>query len=308
MASFLFEAHDHYNFLDATVAQGLANLGHEVYGFDDNAENYLTPHEGQPYDAVIQCLHNGHLKKRPDTPFILLWGADSGQGAVAVPPPPVNEIEADAYFIRDYRGGFGRNVFAINFGIEDRYYCAHNGNPPKPLADRSIDVIFCGQFNNAPGRKHLMDAVKAEFGGRHNLLIEDRPFTDTEDYWSQWMGAHVIHSPKYFEVLADSKIILSPMGAGPDCGRHWEALASGGVALIQRMPTVMVDPTIQDWRLCGIFQTMDNIVGYVAAILSEPVIFQATADQGFETGQQHHSTAARAAYMLRCLSSLGINP
>ena len=304
----LIESPPRYDFLVATAAQGLSALGHKVYGFDGNENNYLTPHEGQEIDVIIQCLENGRLKRRPDIPFIVLWGADSGQGTKAVPPPPVHTIQADAWFIRDYRGDLGPNVFPINFGIEKRYYSGNEHIAPKPLADRSIDVFFCGQFDNAPGRRELISVMRAELGGRFNLMIEDRPFKDTDDYWSKWMGAHVIHSPRYFEALADSKIVLSPMGAGPDCGRHWEALASGGIAFLPRVPNLTVPMWPLSWIHCVMSGNPHDAAMFAGQILENPGRFQAIASSGYQLGMSFHQSIHRAHYMMGCLKKIGLIP
>ena len=61
---------------------------------------------------------------------------------------------------------------------------------------------------------------------------------------------------KYIDRMLDSKFVLSPPGAGPQCYRTWEILALGAVPIIERnpfdkdlydgLPILEIDPT--EWE------------------------------------------------------------
>lgn len=39
--------------------------------------------------------------------------------------------------------------------------------------------------------------------------------------------------PEYYEIIANSKFVVSPPGNGMDCHRTWEALALGAIPVVQ---------------------------------------------------------------------------
>jgi hypothetical protein len=303
---FLLEGHRHYDFMEATVVQGLQHCNHIVYGHKGNAANYLTPHEGQDYGAVIQCLGNGELKKDEITPFIFLFGGDTGQAREGGYVVGSDRQDADIYFVRDLRGGVNPRVLPINFGIEDRYFCATPKKGHKPLVHRKTDICFFGRFDNAPGRRNLLHGIADEFGKNYAVRFLEQPFTEQEGFWSKWVQGHCTHVPKYYRALANSKIILSPMGAGPDCARHWEAMASGGIPLIQFMPTVPTPPRLRHGIDSMIFKDEREAITIIRKILDKPEEFQNIADHSFFTACRHHTTKARAEYMLNECKRLGV--
>jgi hypothetical protein len=190
----------------------------------------------------------------------------------------------------------------MNFGIEDRYYCATEKRR-KPLIRRSIDVSFLGNIDTAPRKKYAA-MVQADFGNRR-LEIGGHKFAVADDYWSQWTATYRPHDPRYYQCLADSTINLSFMGYGPDCARHWEVMASGGVPVIERMPTVQVPPTLNEDN-CVFFSNERELRGILSDILSYPLKYQAIADSAWASGRKYHSTKARARYLLKVLSDQGI--
>lgn len=303
--TFLLEGNPWYNYLEATVAQGLQALGHTVYGAFGSWQNYCVPHEGEPFDVFLQCIDNQKTQVPVDVPTVYIWGDDSGSDAVPTNYPDLDSIQAHAIFVRDYRGGGGPRVRPMNFGVEDRYFCAHNGQP-KPLSERPIDVIFAGRWDNCPGRRELLKSIQQAFPD-NNLLFESHVFTDRDGYWSQWVTGHCVHSASYYDALADSKIILSPMGAGPDCARHWEAMASGGIPLIQGMPTIQVPPALEAGTDCMVFNTADEAIDIIRDILADTSgKYQTVADRAYLHARSRHSTVARARYIMETLNELCI--
>lgn len=302
---FLLEGNPYYNFMEATVAQGLQALGHIVYGAFGSWQNYCVPHNGEPFDVFLQCVDDPQTLVLADIPIVYIWGDDSGQGSTPTNYPNLANVKASAIFVRDYRGGGSERVRPMNFGAEDRYFCAHDGNPTL-LADRTIDVVFLGRWDNCEGRRDLLKTIQQSLPD-HNLLFDSHIFTDRDGYWSQWVSGHCVHSVEYYKALADAKIILSPMGAGPDCARHWEAMASGGVPLIQGMPTIQVPPALEAGTDCLTFNTADEAIEAISLILADDTgMGQVLADAAYRHAIERHSTAARARYIMMTLNELGV--
>jgi hypothetical protein len=285
-------SHDHYNYLDATVIQGLQNLGHNVRDVFGYRTNYLEPKGSRPafneFDLVIDFVRGIEQTGAPKgAKRVFVWGED-------------NHVGLNNVFVRDYDHVFVRDHLStepglpMNFGIESRYYCATNMGI-KPFKDRSIDVCFLGQLGYG-NRAEYVERLKKDF--KHlNLVLGPRQFNTPDEYWSQWTKPWCAHDPEYFQTLADSKICLSFLGAGPDTGRFWECLASGAAVVAESLGAVdMVRPTPggvkwfwgYDQLRTAITETLDNL-------------YKPQIDQQFhwQWNRDNHSTTARAQYLLR---------
>jgi hypothetical protein len=98
-------------------------------------------------------------------------------------------------------------------------------------------------------------------------------------------------------MLANSKICLSLRGAGPDCARHWEAIASGGIPVIEMDGIVdIVRPTPSGVRW---FSGYEQLQSAIHNILARIDTFQTIHDADWSWNREHHSTMARARYLLR---------
>lgn len=304
--SFIFDGQNYFDYLACTVNQGLKNLGHKVYSFTGHEENYCEPWVGQEFDFILQAWGEGNNFPDEKVPLIYLFGGDTGTDRTASHTPNINAINADVYFIRDLRDHSNAKCFPINFGIEDRYYCATK-TIRKKLRQRNVDVLFLGQYDNCPQRRALLEETESllsSFG--YNVVFGGRAYNGADTYWSKWIHGHCSHDPQYFEALANAKIIFSPMGFGPDCARHWEAFASGGVPCIQYMPTIMAPPNLRDGLNCIRFNGPRDAVLMIHELLEDLDRAQVIADLAFETGKQYHTTTARARYMLDIMQRIGL--
>lgn len=121
--------------------------------------------------------------------------------------------------------------------------------PVKPIQDRSCNVFFSGDLN-----RNRVDLYRSFLNMGNlipkrglpttlfrNLLIESK--NDFSDHFPDSLivfnkGFKKGFTPqKYGEVLADSKIILSPMGFGnAECFRDYEAMRAGCVIISDQLP------------------------------------------------------------------------
>jgi hypothetical protein len=295
----LVSAHPHYNYLDATIVSGLQKLSHTVVGKDNNWHNYCQPEPAPPYDLFIQC----HAEKGPElrgVPNIMLWGEDYSQEW-----PKAYNRGFDAVFVRDYLGGGLSNVFPINFGVEERYLCAPRDQRKQGIRCRDIDIGFWGNIdtkNRVDYCNHLMEV----FGGKFNIQLEGQVFCQPDDYWTKWTGTYRPHDIEYYKTLANTKILVSFHGHGPDCARHWEILAAGAVCFIEQMDTIQCPPALVHGKHCFIFNSKAQLTSQIYSVLSDPIQYQAIADQGRHSASGAFSTRSRAKYLLSALAEIGL--
>lgn len=137
------------------------------------------------------------------------------------------------------------NVFPVPLGYV-------NGVPHlsvKPLEERNYNVFFSGDLNrnridlyrNFSFLKNLLPKRGLPSKVFRKLLINHK--NDFSDFFPDSLivfnnGFKNGFSPKtYGEILADSKIILSPMGFGnPECFRNFEAMRAGCVIISDKLP------------------------------------------------------------------------
>lgn len=277
----LISGYSHYDYLIATIAQGLKSLGHNAYGTDGNSANYLGPHQGQTCQLFIQCIPG--KGPHPVLRSAMLWGADNHIGLERE-----FKVGFDAVFVRDHVGGPG---IPMNFSIELRYYAAIEGTP-KPLKNREIDICFLGQLGYA-GRREYVERLKVDFAG-YRLELGERKFCEPDDYWSKWTLPWAAHDIRYFQTLTNSKICLAFKGAGPDTGRLWECFASGAMVIAERLGTKMVTPPPQ----CLWFDDYEQLAHLIKWTLENIETAQGIAREAWLWNRIHHTTEERAAYLL----------
>jgi hypothetical protein len=278
----LVNTHRHYVFMDASLIQGLKNLGHKVCAIEEAGNNYVEylANTSDSWDLFIQFVKDSHINI-PSIKSIMVWGYDGHNGLK-------NEFlnGYDVIFVRDHLDN--NPGIPINFAIEDRYYC-QTDNGYKPLKDRTVDICFLG--GDHCGRKEYKERLIEDF--KHlKLEIGRQKYVAPDDYWSRWTSTYYNHDPHYYEVLADSKICLSFRGGGPDCGRHWEIMASGAVCMIESMKTMEPRPSVY-W-----FDNYEELKKRIEGVLFDIEDFQEEVNNDWKWNREHHSTKARAQYLL----------
>jgi hypothetical protein len=272
MLNILIQAHLSYSYLDATIVQGFLNLGCNVFT-TGSMHSYLSRKWcGEHIDLSIQCLKKaGRL---PGDISVLTWGHDDNEGLD-------EETGFDAIFVREWDGRYEK----INFGIEDRYIY------PVKSSERTIDISFLGSLY--PFRCELLDAVRRDFPDL-TLQFGDRVYNTPDDTWSPHTLPYCVHDHEYFRTLGNSRIALSLWGAGKDCARTWEILASGAIPVIQRCSVVDPEPRVL-W-----FETYEEL-----KLQIETALGMDWRVENYEFNMKWHDTASRARYILERLGLWG---
>jgi hypothetical protein len=127
---------------------------------------------------------------------------------------------------------------------------------PAPDSSHALLFSFMGRNGNSTrsrilGQKHprafIADTSSADFFGGHSEEIERQ-------------------KQLYADVIARSKFVLCPRGAGPSSFRIFETMAAGRVPVILSDP--WVPPAGPDWNNCAIF-IPENEVDQIGAILEK---------------------------------------
>jgi hypothetical protein len=294
-----------YEFMAASLIQGWMKLGHEVLTarhIASYAEKRADPQD-QNFDLSVQFITGeGRL---PGKKSIFMEVVDFYPG--------LNDARSkgfDHIFVRDHLPDM--NCIPINYGIEDRFYCATDVER-KPLKDRPIDVCFLGYlYPQAPQSQRIewLTKLKVELPDL-NMVLEDRKFTEPDEKWSRWTLSKdytgdraycFAHDPHYFETLATSKICLSLTGLMADTGRSWEIMASGAIPMIEKYTIGDQDvDLIEPEPMAYWFGTAEELVWMIRDVMKNIRHSQQEADEAFTFNREHHSSVARAQYVLNMI-------
>lgn len=309
--NFVFVGLPYYDYMQATVVQGLQKLGHRCLGFGQDSRNYMEPfipnNNVQPDvfvyapqdlagDINIDGSHIGMIK-------ILLWVHDR------ILPDHINEFNPHHYkydmaFVRELMGEYD-NVYPINFGIEDRFYEFTNGRI-RGLGLRPWDITFlgntAGNYPHAAKRLDFTNHIEHDFKGY--CLNLGRTEADPNSSYDYVVNGRHRHYSAYFKQLSRSKIGLCLHGAGQDCARTWEVAASGAVPAIQRYTIRHVEPWWKDGVNCFEFDTYEEFRDKAKYYLTEEmgkIKLLNMQMRAWAFGRTHHRTEHRAQYILEKL-------
>jgi hypothetical protein len=276
-----------------TIVDGLQSLGHTVEDFGLKGLNYMEPAiygaagpNAKDYDFIIVADTNnvGACMLAVEIPKVILHGHDRWTDYINVPNSPVKQIlypgwKCDIAFVRDLdRKQFlytDYPIYPMEFSVERRFveacmeewYFVRGAFKYLPWMDRKFDVAFFGTRTTA--RRDLVLAAlenrfKCSFGDAHAFTIPD-------NYWSKWVNGRYTHAPMYYKALSNSVFALSPLGAGPSCGRTYEGYAAGCIPLIQRYPKEIeqIVPFV-DGENCILWDSVEELVEKIADYKSRP--------------------------------------
>lgn len=298
----------YYEYLAASLVDGFHDLGHIVYDLRGQGFNYaepFNPNAGISIDLFIVSDPNDGpwcRKRYGDIPKVIIFPYDRWINYSQAPRGPVNlpdfsKWSCDIAFIRDWDGVSPGNlsfpVYPIEYGIERRYMdaCARYW---KPWDARAYDVVFFGTRETAK-RNRILTKLEKELNCNFGPQWQ---FCQPDDYWSRWVNGRFYHCEDYFKALCDARVVLSPFGAGPSCGRTYEAFAAKTIPAVQSYPPEIkqIIPFISGEH-CIAWNNVEDAVKKITDYIKDPTLMQ----KGFTFGQTHLLTKHRSQYILNKL-------
>lgn len=304
------------DFQVCTIVDGFLDLGHEVYDIEGPGRNYMEPWPvGRDIDVDLFIMADTNnppglaiptnvlgFSRGNNIPKVIIHGHDLWTDYISVPnspkkPVPYDMSKCDIMFVRDLCSGDITEtpypVYPMEFSIERRYMEACKNQ--QIIDHRSYDVAFFGTPSTAR-RSFLLDTLKSKF----NCHFGDHvTFKEPDTYWSKWVNGRYVHAPKYYEALCNAKFALSPLGAGPSCGRTYEAYAAGCIPLIQKYPSDMeqiVD--FIDGENCILWETAEELVNKIKSYLGDSVHLTELQGRCYKFGTENLLSKHRAQFII----------
>jgi hypothetical protein len=144
------------------------------------------------------------------------------------------------------------------------------------------DIIFCGQQSMRTPRMAAVDELKA---------------SASQNGW-KFFCPERLDQDEFHRGCARSWLCLSPSGNGWDCYRHYEALLTGSVPLIN-YPWIERYAPLEDGRHC-LFYSVErgHLTEVVKKALNNKNLLRSMADQGAERIRKYHSHEALRNYVI----------
>jgi len=280
-----------YDYLTATLIEGLTELGHEVVcARNSNNGKALResdiPRVAEAADLIIIGSNSGvdyHLLEGVNNPRIV---AVDGSDHAAFEVPAITRIKA--VFKRELceadKNPADNCVYPLPFAAEQRYFTKST--------TKDLLVSFVANMDTNP----LRHSVHTRLLNRTDSAIFSGS-TNERTYSVTAPRSNAIETPTYRQLLARSRISVSVPGAGYDCARYWEIPAAKAM-LFTYTPDIVIPNPFTDGINCVTFSSMSEFEEKLDHYLSHPARITEIAEAGYDHLLAHHTTARRAAYFL----------
>jgi Glycosyl transferases group 1 len=280
-----------YDYMTATLVEGLTELGHDVMcSRASNGGKAIAaaeiPGVAHAADLIIVGSNRGvdtHLLRGVENPRIV--AVDGGDNAQFEVP---TTIRFKAIFKRELCPQNGEaaaeHVYPLPFAAEKRYF----------TAPRSKDVLVSFVANMATNP--LRNSIHVRLlNKKHPGIISGS--TKERSYSVPAPQANAIETPIYRDLLARSWISVSVPGLGYDCARFWGILAARSM-LFTYTPDIVIPNGFTDGVNAVMFSSIPEFEQKLDYYLANPAKVAEIAEAGHRHLLAHHTTAHRAAYFL----------
>jgi SAM-dependent methyltransferase len=285
-----------YDYLTATLVEGLTELGHEIVCTESSNYGSAVPDPdflpwAEQADLIVVGSNVGvrhHLLQGVENPRkVFVDGSDSGGFEVPA------TIRFKAVFKRELckanRAALSGRLHPLPFAAEKRYFM--------PLQNKNLLVSFLANMSTNP----LRNSVHTRLKNLQNPAIVSGS-TNERAYDPGGAGRAAVDTPRYRQLLSRSLISVSVPGAGYDCARYWEILAARAMLLTYE-PDIVIPDGFTDGVDCATFSSLDEFEDKLKFYTANPQRAAEVAENGFQRLLKYHTTAHRAAYFLQHASA-----
>lgn len=283
----------YYDYLTATLMEGLQELGHEIVSSESS--NYTTKTSDK---QLRRCAENADLIIVGSNRKVRHWLVEGVENInkIFVDGDDSQEFKVPSHIL--FKAVFKRElnrfwvnihdepVYPLPFAAEKRYF---RGELAKI---RDISVSFSANLDANVMRHSVRYRLKKI--GSAAIFCGN---TGERAYLSAKSVGMPIDTPKYRDVLFRSQIGVSVAGAGYDCARYWEILAAGALLMTQELD-IVIPNQFEDGVNCVVFKSLDEFEAKLEELMSDPVKVRRISESGYAHLLRYHTSVARASYFL----------
>ena len=281
-----------YDYLTASLMEGLVALGHEVLTTETVGVGHkLTDAEifpaAESSDVIVVGSNLGvrtHLMQGVKNPRkVFVDGSDFQDFEVT------NNIRFKIVFKRELSrcniDAEHQFIFPLPFAAEQRYFT-------KELPEKDLLVTFLATMRTNPWRGSIHQRL---MNLRHPGVISGA--TNERAYDPNRPRATPTETPQYRQLLRRSRISVSVAGAGFDTARFWEILAAKAMLFTQELD-IVIPQGFTDGVDYVVFRSLDEFDEKLAYYLDHLDQVREIAQRGHDRVCAHHTSAARAGQFL----------
>jgi hypothetical protein len=278
-----------YDYLTATLVEGLQELGHEIVSSEDSnyakksSDRQIRKHAENADLLVVgsnKKVRSWLVEDIPHPVKVFVDGSDWQDFIVC--PDMLFKVVFKRELNARWTNPLAEPIFPLPFAAERRYFQA--GNLP-----RDISVSFAARMNNNPMRHSIYQRL---INRRDDAVFAGG--TGESSYSSRKPKGLPFETPKYRQLLHRSRIAVNVAGAGYDCGRFWEIAAAGAMILTQELDICIPSPFV-DGEHCVVFRSLDEFEQKLEWLLSNPLEAERIASRGHDHLLAKHTTRERAS-------------
>ena len=280
-----------YDYLTATLIEGLKELGHKVYTSENsNYGNFLSRKKFIAFANKSDMFLIGsnifvkydYLKYINNKKTIYIDGSDSSLININF-THPINLL-----FKREYlKNCFLKEnlIFPLPFAAEKRYFKNNQ-------IIKDIDISFLATTNN-----FLRESVKNIL----NCKYKKHSITDhtKEVSYSSIYGLPQ-ENPIYFDILSRSKVAINIPGYGWDCGRYWEAISNKAFLLTYKLE-IEIPNSFEEGKHFMSFSNLSEFDEKISFCINNPEIIEKMTNEAYNHLLNYHTSKKRAEYFLNTI-------
>ena len=280
-----------YDYLTATLIEGLTDLGHEVAcSYDSNygrAVKEASIHAfAEAADLIVIGTNRGvdhYLLEQVTNPRIVAVDGSDQASFVVSPVPRVKAVFKRELCAAEIHPE-NNFIYPLPFAAERRYFTDRQ--------EKDLSVSFVANMDTNP----LRNSIHVRLLNRKDPHIFSGSTNERTYSWGS-PRANAIKTTRYRELLARSRISVNVPGAGYDCARYWEILAARAMLFTYR-PDIVIPNDFTDGVNCATFSSMTEFQEKLNYYLSNPDRVDAITEAGYKHLLAYHTSARRAAYFL----------
>lgn len=220
---------------DVTIVDGppLENIISQWYARPNRKHKKVSIEEAQngSFDLiVIANQHHATLNYMRDlrnlnVPNVIYFNADSPGIDLKI----VFEFQPQLCFLREYyyNEQYSSNCIALPFASPMREIVPAQ-------KEREIDILFAMSGQNNPARITWHDILKKNFAHTNSVFNIERNFEQAD----------------YFDMLANSKIVIDIRGYGAETARFYEAISYGAFLITNETMLLRPNPFLNHEHIC----------------------------------------------------------
>lgn len=280
-----------YDFLIATLIEGLIDLGHNIVTSENsNYGHFLKRREFVNFSnkADLLVISSGSycdysiLKYIKNDRVVFVDGSDF--------PSLDNLLEysINLVFKRELLYQSSRFIYPLPFAAEKRYFNDFNNI-------RNI-VSFISTHNNYY-RRSIYNFIKNTRADIKNIFMGG---TGERSY--NGISGLPSPTPKYYTLLNRSIASINFPGKGWDCARYWEIIANKSCLITPKIEIIIPNQFVDGIHYLS-FSTLSELNEKIQYCLENPDSAMEMANRAYDHLLKYHTTKERAKYFLDVIDS-----